>query len=179
MTILTAYASDTSIAAVFGAVGLASQLVWPVFRDRKLILTIQLGGSCAYAASYSAMDQETAAAVCLAGAIQTTVAMFAGDRPWLNSMGYVFLPVVLFLGVATYSGLPTVLAITASSLIMIGRMQADTLRMRGVQLSALPFGAAHDVVVGAWFGLAGAVTSFVIAFFALRQEQSRRRVASA
>lgn len=178
MTILTAYASDASIAAAFGAVGLASQLVWPVFRDRKPILTIQLGGSCAYAASYATMGQDTAAAVCLAGAIQTTVALLSGDRPWLKSMGYVFLPVVLLLGVATYAGLPTVLAITASSLIMLGRMQADTLRMRGVQLSALPFGAAHDVVVEAWFGLAGAVTSFAIAFLALRKEQSRRRAQS-
>ena len=58
---------------------------------------------------------------------------------------------------------------------MIGRMQSDTLRMRGVQLTASPFGAAHDVVVGAWPALAGALISFTIAATAFRRELKSRR----
>ena len=125
------------------------------------------------------MGQDTATAVCLIGAIQTTVALSAGDRRWLSKLGYVFLPISLTIGALTYSGLPTLLAVTASCLIMIGRMQRDTLRMRGVQLTGLPFGAAHDAVVGAWPALAGALLSFAISAVRFRQELGERRVGQA
>jgi len=91
-------------------------------------------------------------------------------------LGYVFLPISLAIGALTYSGLSTLLAVTASCLVMIGRMQRDTLRMRGVQLTASPFGAAHDVVVGAWPALVGALLSFAISAARFRKELRSRRV---
>ncbi len=75
----------------------------------------------------------------------------------------------------TYSGLPTLLAVTACCLVMTGRLQADTLRMRRTQLMAAPFGAAHDLLAGAWPCLAGALLAFAIALAAYRREQRRRR----
>lgn len=164
---------DPSAAPLFGAAGLAVRIVSPLFVRRDRILVAQLAASCLFATSYGLMDQETATSVCLIGATQTTVALIAGDRPWLGRLGYVFLPVVLAMGVATYSGLPTILAVTACCLMMIGRLQHDLMRMRGVQLCATPFGAAHDIVVGAWPCLAGAVLSFAIAAHAFRRELKR------
>lgn len=179
MMIATAALIDPAAAPVFGMAGLAAQTSWPLFRTRSTILGIQLGAACCYAASYALMDQHTATAVCLTGALQTTVALLAGDRPWLARLGYVFLPAVLAIGVATYSGLPTILMITACCLVMIGRMQPDLLRMRGVQLTASPFGAAHDVAVGAWPCLLGALVSFTIAMTGFRRElRSRGRQAA-
>jgi hypothetical protein len=175
MITLLAIAAEMPVAVSLGIAGLCAQLAWPLFRSREIMLTVQLGASCCYAASYALMGKETATTVCLIGAIQTTITLLAGDRPWLARMGYVFLPVVLACGVLTYSGLCTIFAITACCLTMIGRMQADTLRMRRIQLGAAPFGAAHDVIVGAWPCLAGAIASFVIAGTALRRELQRRR----
>ena len=170
MITLLAQVCETPLATAFGVSGLAAQLAWPLFRTRESMLTIQFGASCSYAASYALMEQHTATAVCLTGAMQTSVALLAGDRPWLSRMGYVFLPAVLAIGAMTYSGLPTILMVTACCLVMIGRMQSDLLRMRGVQLTASPFGAAHDVAVGAWPCLAGALVSFTIAFAGFRRE---------
>lgn len=175
MTIVVASLIEPAYAPVFGIAGLAAQAVSPVFRTREAMLTAQLCAACSYATSYALLDQQTAAAVCLTGAIQTTVALLAGDRPWLCRMGYVFLPVVFAIGAETWTGLPTVLAVTACCLVMLGRMQTDTLRMRGIQLTASPFGAAHDVFVGAWPCLLGAALSFTIALSAFRREQHRRR----
>ena len=175
MTIITAVLTDPAAAPHFGIAGLAAQIAWPLFRSREMMLTMQLTASCAFATCYALMGKDTATAVCLTGAIQTTVALLAGDRPWLNRMGYVFLPVVLVLGYFTYAGLTTLLAVMACCLIMIGRLQRDTLRMRGVQLWASPFGAAHDICAGAWPGLAGAMLSFFIAITAFRREIRHRR----
>ena len=179
MITLLAHVSDVPLATAFGVSGLVAQLAWPLLRTREAMLTIQLGAACSYAASYALMDQHTATAVCLTGALQTSVALLAGDRPWLARLGYVFLPAVLAIGVATYSGLPTILMVTACCLVMIGRMQPDLLRMRGVQLTASPFGAAHDVAVGAWPCLLGALVSFTIAMTGFRRElRSRSRQAA-
>ena len=167
---------DPTAAPVFGLAGLAAQLGWPLLRSRQAMLKGQLGAACCYATSYAMMGRETATAVCLIGAIQTTVALLAGERPWLSRMGYAFLPVVLGAGVLTYAGLPTIFAITACCLTMIGRLQSDTLRMRGVQLTASPFGAAHDVVVGAWPCLVAATVTFAIALTAFRRELRGRRL---
>lgn len=169
---------DPAFAPVFGFAGLAAQMAWPLFRGREAILTVQLSASCSYAASYALLGQDTATAVCLTGAIQTTVALLAGDRPWLSRLGYVFVPFVLAVGALTYSGLPTILAVTACCLIMIGRMQANTIRLRGIQITASPFGAAHDAVVGAWPNFAGALVSFAIAALALRRELHARHQAT-
>lgn len=177
---LTTHLTELSLATGFGAAGLSAQLVWPLFRGRTAILGVQLAASCSYSASYAFAGHDTAAAICLIGAVQTTVALIGGDRPWLSRIGYIFLPVVLIAAILTYSGLPSLLAATACCLIMLGRLQRDTLRLRAVQLGASPFGAAHDLIVGAWPCLAGALLSFLIAATALRREmQSRRAVPAA
>ena len=75
---------DPAVAPVFGFAGLAAQMASPMFKARDTMLTMQLGAACSYAASYALMEQQTATSVCLIGAIQTTVALIAGDQPWLG-----------------------------------------------------------------------------------------------
>lgn len=175
MTTLFATDAMPQLATFFGCAGLAAQLVWPLFKRRERILTVQLGAACCYAASYALMGQQTGTAVCLTGAIQTTVALLGRDSRVLDTLRLAFLPVVIGIGALTYAGIPTILAVTACCLVMIGRMQADTLRMRSIQLTAAPFGAAHDVLIGAWPCLAGALAAFAIAAAAFRRERRGRR----
>lgn len=176
---LTTYLAEPSPAAAFGVAGLSAQLVWPLCRKRLTILSVQLAAACSYGASYALAGHGTAAAICLIGATQTTVALLGGERPRLSRIGFVFLPMVLVAAALSYSGLPSILAATACCLVMIGRMQRDTLRLRIIQLGASPFGAAHDLLVGAWPCLAGALISFLIAATALRREARLRQGAVA
>lgn len=170
MTDLTVHASEIPLAAIMGFAGLASQMIGPLFRCKKKMLIAQFCAACCYAVSYLLLGQMTATAICLTGATQTMLALLAGERPWLTRIGYAFLPVVLGFGAMTYSGVPTVLIVTACCLVMIGRMQSDPLRMRRIQLTAAPFGAAHDVLTAAWPCLIGAVLAFSIAAMAFRRE---------
>lgn len=164
---------DPSAAPLFGVAGLVARMASPLFGRRDAILIAQLAASCCYATSYALLEQETAASVCIIGAIQTTVAMLAADRGWLSRLGYVFIPAVLVLSVLTFSGLPTVLAATACCLMMIGRLQQDLVKMRAIQLGAGPFGAAHDIVVGNWPCLVGALLSIATAAHAFRRDLKR------
>ena len=165
---------EIPLAPVFGAAGLAGQIVWPMLKERRHILGAQLGIACCYATQYALMGQGTGMAVCLVGATQTTVALIAGDRPWLSRLGLVFIPLVIALAVATWSGVPTLLATCACTLIMLGRMQRDLLRMRGVMLCAAPFGIAYDLSVGAVPALIGAVLSLTLSALAFRRALNDR-----
>jgi hypothetical protein len=170
MTSLTILSTDLPLAPVFGLVGLAGQLTWPLLRQRHRILTAQVGIAGCYATQYALMDQWSGMGVCLVGATQSTIALLAGDKPWLSRMGFAFIPVALVLAYLTWCGLPSLLATSACCLIMLGRMQRDILRMRAVMLTASPFGIGYDLSVGALAGLAGAILSFAIGAAALRRE---------
>ena len=104
---------DASAATSFGLVGLAGQLVWPLFRNRKHILGAQIGIASCYATQYALLDQWSGTGVCSVGATQSFIALLAGDRPWLKRMGLGFIPVVILISGLTWSGMASLLAMTA------------------------------------------------------------------
>jgi hypothetical protein len=175
MTIISAH----PLAAVFGGLGLACQLAWPWFRTRNAILSIQLGVGLLYCVQYALLDAWTAAAVCALGAMQTSLALAAGDRAWLRSAGLFFLPVVASLCIATWSGLPSFLALMGVTFVMVGRLQQDMLRLRVLQLGSAPFAIGHDMLVGAAPALVGCVISACVASAALLRELHLRQQAVA
>lgn len=162
------------IALLPGVVGLLAQLTWPLLNTRRGILSVQAAIGLGYGTQYALLGAWSGAAVAWLGGVQTLLVLFLGVRHTRTIALGVF-PILLLLGVVTWSGIPTLLALIASGLTMMGRMQQDTLRLRKLQLAAAPIGAAHDLYVGALPALAGAVTSAVIAALALRRQAKARR----
>ncbi|WP_068111098.1 YgjV family protein [Tropicimonas marinistellae] len=178
MTMFATSITEIPLAPLFGFAALAGQLIWPLLRRRNRILAAQIGIAGCYATHYALMDQWSGTSVCLVGAMQSAIALIAGEKPWLCKMGFGFIPLVIVLAFFTWCGLPSVLATCACCLIMIGRMQRDLLRMRAIMLAASPFGIGHDLTVGAIAALAGAILSFAIGAAALRREWITRRRAA-
>lgn len=166
---------ETPLATAFGTMGLLCQLTWPMFRRRNAILTVQFGVGANYSLQYALLDAWSGAGVAGLGAIQTLLALFAGDRPWLRRAGFLFLPVVAAVCFATWSGIASLFALSAVTLIMVGRLQRDTLCLRILLLSAAPFGIGYDVLVGALPALIGAISSAIIATSMLVREIRLRR----
>jgi len=162
-------------AALFGAVGLACQLTWPMMRTRPMILAVQMGIGAGYGLQYAELGAWCGAAICFLGATQTTIALIAGEKPWLKTLGIVFLPLVWIIAIATWSGVSSLLALTACSLTMLGRLQRDTLPLRGFLLSAAPFGISYDLVVGAGPALGGGIISAALSAIMLVRELRARR----
>lgn len=167
------------VAAAFGAAGLACQLVWPLFRMRPRILAGQFGAASGYATQYALLDQWSGAGVCTIGATQAVIAMLVGERPWLRHLGFTFIPLAGLLSYLMWNGTASAFAAVAFCLVVIGRMQRDTLRMRAIMLAASPFGIGYDLAVGAVPALAGAILSCAIGLVAFRREWLARRYASA
>ncbi|MCP4381359.1 MAG: YgjV family protein [Hyphomicrobiales bacterium] len=171
---------ENPLATTFGTAGLLCQLLWPLFRAHRAIVTVQFGIGADYSIHYALLDAWSGAAVAGLGATQSAAAVLLGDRPWFRWAGLVFLPAVAAVCYATWSGLPTLFAFAAVALIMIGRMQRDTLRLRVLMLAAAPFGMGYDILVGAAPALVGAIVSATIAAAMLGKEiRSRRAVVAA
>jgi hypothetical protein len=168
------------LAVLFGVMGLMCQLLWPLFGARRTILTVQFGVGANYSVQYALLDAWSGAGIASLGATQTAIAFFAGDRPWLRKLGLIFLPAIGGVCYATWSGSASFFALAACSLVMLGRMQNDTLRLRMFLLAAAPFGISYDVTVGAPVAVVGAISSASIATVMLiREVRSRRRLVEA
>lgn len=162
-------------ATAFGGLGLVCQLVWPWCHTRRVILSIQFGIGLLYCAQYALLGAFSAAGVCAVGAMQTSLAIAAGDRAWLRRAGLLFLPIVAMLCFVTWNGLPSLFALIGVSFVMIGRLQQSVLRLRVLQLGSAPFAIGHDMLVGAAPALIGCVVSACIASAALLRELRRQR----
>lgn len=170
MTNILTLITDEPVAAAFGGAGLAGQLAWPLLRSRTRILAAQLGIASSYATQYALLGQWTGTGVCAVGATQTVFALVVGNRPWLRYLGLCFIPIVGLISYLTWSGAASAFAMTACCMIMIARLQRDTLRMRAIMLAAAPFGIGYDLAVGAIPALAGAILSAAIGIGAFRRE---------
>ncbi|MCB1500343.1 MAG: YgjV family protein [Bauldia sp.] len=166
---------DNPAATAFGAAGLACQLAWPLFRSQRKILAVQFGIGADYSLHYALLGATSGAGVAALGAAQTALRLLAGERPWLRWAGLGFLPIVAAICWATWCGPASACALAAVTLIMVGRMQDDTLRLRLFMLAAAPFGMGYDILVGAAPALIGGIASAIIAVIALFREIRARQ----
>ena len=162
------------LAATFGALGLACQLAWPLFRARRAILAVQFGIGAGYAVQYALLGAWSGAGIAALGATHTALTFFAYRHPALHRVALLLLPAAGVICVTTWNGVASLMAGAACVIVMAGRMQGDTLRLRVFSLSAAPFGIGHDILVGAAPALAGAIASAGIAAVALIREIERR-----
>lgn len=170
---------ENPAAAAFGMAGLLCQVIWPLFRARSAIMTAQFGIGADYSLQYALMGAWSGAGVAALGATQTALNLIAGDRPWLRFIAPAYIPIVAAICAMTWSGLESLCAFVAVSLILIGRAQSDTLRLRVFLLAAAPFGMAYDVLTGALPALMGGTLSAAIALAMLIREVKTRRGAVA
>ncbi len=164
---------------VFGFAGFACQMLWPLFTRRRTMLGVQMGIGAGYGAQYALLDAWSAAGIAFLGATQTAIALVVGEHAWLRYLGVVFLPLAAALCYFSWDGMESLFALIACSLVMLGRLQSDTLHMRALMLAASPFGIGHDIAAGAIPALCGAVASGVLMASALFCEWRQRQQSEA
>ena len=165
---------ENPMAAAFGTMGLLCQMIWPIFRARKAIMAVQFGIGADYGIQYALLNAWSGAGVCCIGAVQSAVAFFAGERAWLRQIGIAFLPIAGVVSYVTWGGISSLFALAAVTLVMVGRLQQDTVRLRIFLLAAAPFGIGYDIAVGALPALLGGVISaFIAAIMLVREVRAR------
>ena len=148
-----------------GALGVLANCVWPLQRQRRVILALQCVGALMFGLHYLLLGAPTAAAMCVGSVIQgASVALIRNRRLRLSVVGLT-LATGLGVTVATFAGVTSVLAQTGSLLTATGRLQRNVQAIRWCFLIAEAFWTSHNLLVGSSWGLTSdsmAVTMLVI-----------------
>jgi hypothetical protein len=168
---------DRPLASAFGLAGLLFTMIWPLFHSRQAILAAQLGIGLGYLFHYALLEAWTGASITALGATQTALSFFIAGHPLLRQAMLGFLPLVAGITWLTWIGLPSLFAGMALTLIMLGRLQLDEIRMRLFLLAAAPFGMAYDFAVGSLPAFAGGAVATVIGIAMLAHELRARKPA--
>ncbi len=181
--LLAAFTTFTPAFAV-GAFAVTVGAIWPLLGSRQRMLGVQVLSSCSFALHFILLGAFTAAAMCLAGALQGVAATMISNR---RARGGVFagtIVVSLAITAATWSGLPSMLAQTGQLMSAFGRLQRSQQVIRLVFLGSEVFWVSHNLLVASSWGLvsdAMAVTMLLIGLGRgwLRRRPSAVRIAAA
>jgi len=136
-----------------GVLGVLANCIWPLQRERRLILALQCAGALMFALHYLLLGAPTAAAMCVAAVIQGVSAATLTNRRLQLSIVAATVLAGFSVTVTTFSGLPSVLAQTGSLLTATGRLQRTAQSIRWFFLAAEVFWTTHNVIVGSPWGL--------------------------
>jgi hypothetical protein len=136
-----------------GALGVLANCVWPLQRERRVILTLQCVGAAMFGLHYLFLGAPTAAALCVGAVIQTVAAATMTNRRAQLAIVAATLLGGLTVTVTAFAGLPSVLAQTGSLVTAYGRLQRGAQSIRWCFLIAEAFWTTHNVIVGSPWGL--------------------------
>ena len=142
-----------TLATLVGAVAIAINASWPLLRDRKRILSLQVLSATLFATHYALLGAATASAMCVAGIIQGVSAVLLRRRALRLGAFGATLAGGLALTVATWSGLPSLCAQSGQALSALGRLQRSPQALRWCFLSSECFWTCHNLLVGSRAGL--------------------------
>jgi hypothetical protein len=153
--------------AIFGFVAVAMVLVWPLFSTRRTVLSIQCLGSTAFSAHFLLMGAETAAITSLIALVQVLGSTIVRSHSLLWLIYGVSSTLLVLATIATWDGLPSILAAIGSLLATVARLQQSTARMKAGFLISAPFWVTHNFLVNSLFGLTVDMVSTTSLTFAL------------
>ncbi len=155
------------LAALFGFVAVSMVIVWPLFSTRRTVLSIQCLGSTAFSAHFLLMGAETAAITSLIALVQILASTIVRRHSLVWIICGASSTLLVLATIATWDGLPSILAAIGSLLATVARLQQSTTRMKAGFLISAPFWVTHNFLVSSLFGLTVDVVSTTSLTFAL------------
>lgn len=153
-------------AGLCGIVATAGLAIWPMFRTRPVMLSLQLGSLGLLSVHYALLGVPTAAIVNGLGTLQIAACLAFGTHPRLRIVGYGLAALMVASSIATWQGLISLLSTGGNVVIAFGRLQTKAEVMRLIVLAGMPFWLLHDWIIGSPVVLAD-VLSLLVGLVAL------------
>jgi hypothetical protein len=149
-------------AQIAGLFAMACLAGWPLLKNRPAILLAQLGIGLGFALHFALLGVWAASAVSLLGTVQTVAACFAAQSKMAARAGYALIPATILAGIWFWTGPAAALAVLATILAALGRMQLDQTGLRVLLLAGSAVWAIHDLAIGSQIAFAADVMSLVM-----------------
>lgn len=153
LTMILHALSNAAPATLAGALAVLANCVWPLQRNRRMILALQCTGSTLFGLHYLLLGAPTAAAMCVAAVVQGASAALIGNRLLRNGIFAATILAGLTATIASFAGVTSALAQTGSLLTATGRLQRQAQAIRWCFLAAEVFWVSHNLLVGSRWGL--------------------------
>jgi hypothetical protein len=137
----------TTPAGLCGILATAGLALWPLFRTRGVMLSIQLGALALLSLHYALLGVTTAAIVNGLGTLQLVACLAFGTHPRLRYLGYGLAGLMVAASILTWQGLISLLCTGGNVVIAFGRLQTKADRMRLLVLAGTPFWILHDLLI--------------------------------
>jgi hypothetical protein len=154
---MTAF-DPTTPAGLCGLVATAGLAVWPLFRTRRVMLSLQLGALALLSLHYALLGVTTAAAVNGLGTLQLIACLAFGTHPRLRVLGYGLAGLMMASSMLTWQGFISLLSTGGNMVIAFGRLQTNAGSMRLLVLAGTPFWLLHDILIASPVMLADALS---------------------
>jgi hypothetical protein len=151
----------TTPAGLCGIVATAGLALWPLFRSRAVMLSLQLGALALLSTHYALLGVTTAAIVNALGTLQIVACLAFGTHPRLRRLGYGLAGLMVLASIVTWQGMISVLSTGGNVVIAFGRVQVRAEAMRLVVLAGMPFWLLHDLLIESPVVLADALSLLV------------------
>lgn len=142
---------------LFGLLGLAFGFATGLMPQRRLILLSSAACSLCFSVHFLRLGSPTGTAMNLLGVAQSLLAArfvtLRGRPAWLDAVFAGTFVLAALLTVATWNGLPSVLAGAATLVSTAARLQASPQTMRLLLISAALGWASHNILMGSVYGL--------------------------
>lgn len=145
--------TDFTVANIFGLIGFALIVLWPLLRSRTTLLAGQGASAASFAIHYLLIGAVTGAAMCGLSVLQVAAAWTEQRRWWQRAVYIATMPVLAALSAATWAGWPSACAAAGMALATAARWQRSTAAIRSLFLLAGVCWIAHDLLTRSLFGL--------------------------
>jgi hypothetical protein len=137
----------TTPAGMCGIAATAGLALWPLFRTRCVMLSLQLGALALLSLHYALLGVTTAAMVNALGTLQLVACLAFGTHPRLRWLGTGLAGLMIASSVFTWQGLISLLSTSGNVVIAFGRLQTRADVMRVIVLAGTPFWLLHDLLI--------------------------------
>jgi hypothetical protein len=137
----------TTPAGLCGILATAGLAIWPLFRSRSVMLSIQLCALTLLGFHYALLGVTTAAIVNGLGILQLIACLAFGTHPKLRWLGFGLAGLMVASSIVTWQGLLSLLCTGGNVVIAFGRLQTKADRMRLLVLAGTPFWLLHDLLI--------------------------------
>lgn len=134
----------STAAAIFGSICL---MIWPLFRSRTTILTVQLGIGIGFALHYALLGAMTGALANLVGTAQISIALVLANSRIGRMFASILIGAMLVLPLMTWNGPTSLFAAAGSVLIALGRAHSQELMLRVLIIAGTACWLAHDILM--------------------------------
>jgi hypothetical protein len=147
------YEETSLLTAGLGVIGLGCVLIWPFLRSYRRVIAVQSLGAAAFAVYFALLGAPTASAVCVVSIGQLLAAAWIRDRGLVVGLYAASLVLLALVAATTWHGAASALALAGSLAGSVARLQQSMVRMKAMFLIGTPFSLAHNLLVGASYGL--------------------------